>query len=117
MWSESRHGGQTTDELGARLAREIEERFLHFATRLVRRSERERRGRAAPVGMTGLGGRLGVDMSSRLWRWSEHGGGDVHATRRGGRKRDDTMCSACGGLLTQGFVYSYTSGEERALDA
>jgi hypothetical protein len=38
-----------------RLAREIEERFLHFATRLVRTSERRRKGRVAPVGMTVFG--------------------------------------------------------------
>ena len=38
--------------------RAVEERFLRCVARLVRRSERGRKSRATPVGMTGLGGWL-----------------------------------------------------------
>jgi hypothetical protein len=44
-----------TLEKTTRLAREIEEGFLDCVARLVRRSERGRKGRATSLGMTGLG--------------------------------------------------------------
>ena|SRR5450631_920126 len=71
---------------GPRLTRSLEERFLHFAARLVRRSERERKDRAASVGgcdffvMTGLGA---------LAEWLQDQMNSRSLTRAGRGIRDD----------------------------